>query len=35
MEMGRDFNPEVGFVRRTGFRKADAGIFNTSRPPSN
>ena len=35
MEMGRDFNPEVGFVRRTGFRKMDAGIFNTSRPPSN
>ena len=35
MEMGRDFNPEVGFVRRTGFRKVDAGIFNTSRPPSN
>ena len=35
MEMGRDFNPEVGFVRRTGFRKFDAGIFNTSRPPSN
>ena len=34
-EMGRDFNPEVGFVRRTGFRKMDAGIFNTSRPPSN
>ena len=35
MEMGRDFNPEVGFVRRTGFRKVDAGIFNTSRPPAN
>ena len=35
MEMGRDFNPEVGFVRRTGFRKVDAGVFNTSRPPAN
>ena len=35
MEMGRDFNPEVGFVRRTGFRKVDGGVFNTSRPPSN
>ena len=35
MEMGRDFNPEVGFVRRTGFRKVDAGIFNTSRPGPN
>ncbi len=35
MEMGRDFNPEVGFVRRTGFRKVDAGIFNTSRPSPN
>ena len=35
MEMGEDFNPEVGFVRRTGFRKIDAGIFNTSRPPDN
>ena len=35
MEMGKDFNPEVGFVRRTGFRKVDAGIFNTSRPGPN
>ena len=35
MEMGADFNPEVGFVRRTGFRKVDAGLFNTSRPPAN
>ena len=32
MEMGRNFNPEVGFVRRTGFRKADAGLFYTWRP---
>ena len=35
MEMGEDFNPEVGFVRRTGFRKVDGGIFNTSRPAPN
>ncbi len=35
MEMGEHFNPEVGFVRRTGFRKIDAGVFNTSRPPDN
>ena len=35
MEMGRDFNPEVGYVRRAGFRKVDAGVFNTSRPPAN
>ena len=32
MEMGENFNPEVGFVRRTGFRKVDFGIFNTTRP---
>ena len=31
-ENGEDFNPEVGFVRRTGFRKYDAGIYHTSRP---
>ena len=31
-ENGEDFNPEVGFVRRTGFRKYDVGILNTSRP---
>ena len=35
MEMGEDFNPEVGFVRRIGFRKVDGGIFNTSRPAPN
>ena len=35
MEMGENFNPEVGFVRRTGFRKVDAGVFNTSRPGPN
>ena len=32
MEMGDDFNPEVGFVRRTGFRKVDGGVFYTVRP---
>ena len=31
-ENGEDFNPEVGFVRRTGFRKYDIGINSTSRP---
>ena len=31
-ENGEDFNPEVGFVRRTGFRKYDFGMSNTSRP---
>ena len=31
-ENGEDFNPEVGFLRRTGFRKYDLGINNTSRP---
>ena len=31
-ENGEDFNPEVGFVRRTGFRKFDFGANNTSRP---
>ena len=32
-ENGEDFNPEVGFTRRTGgFRKVDFGISNTSRP---
>ena len=30
--MGDNFNPEVGFVRRTGFRKVDGGIFYTLRP---
>ena len=32
MEMGDNFNPEVGFVRRTGFRKVDGGVFYTWRP---
>ena len=32
MAMGDNFNPEVGFVRRTGFRKVDGGIFYTVRP---
>ena len=31
-EDGEDFNPEVGFVRRTGFRKFDFGFNHTSRP---
>ena len=31
-ENGEDFNPEVGFVRRGGFRKYDLGINNRSRP---
>ena len=31
-ENGEDFNPEVGFVRRNGFRKFDFGLNNTSRP---
>ncbi len=32
MEMGDNFNPEVGFVRRRGFRKVDGGLFYTWRP---
>jgi hypothetical protein len=31
-ENGEDFNPEVGFQRRTGFRKYDVGVNHTSRP---
>ena len=31
-ENGEDFNPEVGFVSRTGFRKYDLAVQNTSRP---
>ena len=32
-ENGEDFNPEAGFLRRTGgFRKFDFGLSNTSRP---
>ena len=31
-EDGEDFNPEVGFARRTGFRKYDVGLNNTLRP---
>jgi hypothetical protein len=32
-ENGEDFNPEVGFQRRTGgFRKLDFGVNNTTRP---
>ena len=32
MEMGKNFNPEVGFVGRTGFRRFDGGVFYTWRP---
>ena len=32
MEMGDNFNPEVGFVRRRGFRRVDGGLFYTWRP---
>ena len=32
MEMGKNFNPEVGFVRRRGFKKLDGGVFYTWRP---
>ena len=31
-ENGEDFNPEVGFVTRTGFRNYDMAVQNTSRP---
>ncbi|MEE2638531.1 MAG: DUF5916 domain-containing protein [Acidobacteriota bacterium] len=31
-ENGEGFNPEAGFIRRTGFRKVDFGINNTTRP---
>ena len=31
-ENGEDFNPEVGFVARTGFRNYDLAVQNTSRP---
>ena len=31
-ENGEDFNPEVGFIRRSGFRKYDFGLNNTTRP---
>jgi hypothetical protein len=34
MESGDNFNPEVGFTRRVGFRKVDAGVYNTWRPES-
>ena len=32
MESGDNFNPEVGFTRRVGFRKVDTGVFYTWRP---
>ncbi len=32
MESGDNFNPEVGFTRRVGFRKMDLGVYNTWRP---
>jgi hypothetical protein len=31
-EVGDGFNPEVGFLRRTSFRKVDAMVFNRTRP---
>ena len=31
-ENGEDFNPEVGFIRRQGFKKLDGGVFYTWRP---
>ena len=34
MESGDNFNPEVGFARRVGFRKVDGGVFYTWRPES-
>ena len=34
MESGDNFNPEVGFARRVGFRKVDGGVFYTARPES-
>ena len=32
MEMGTDFNPEVGFIERRGFRKMNARVDYTGRP---
>jgi hypothetical protein len=32
MESADNFNPEVGFQRRRGFRKVDAGVWRTYRP---
>ena len=32
MESGDNFNPEVGFTRRVGFRKVDGGVYYTWRP---
>ena len=31
-EVGEDFNPEVGFVRRVGYRKPSYGLFFSPRP---
>jgi len=31
-DVGEGMNPEVGFLRRTGFRKVDLSIFNRTRP---
>ena len=31
-EVGEDFNPEVGFVQRVGFRKPSYGVFYNPRP---
>ena len=32
LEVADNFNPEVGFLKRSGFRKVDAGVYNTYRP---
>jgi len=34
-QVGEDFNPEVGFVRRVGYRKPGYGIFASPRPKNN
>lgn len=31
-DVGEGMNPEVGFLRRTGFRKVDLSVFNRTRP---
>ena len=32
-EVGEDFNPEIGFLARTAYRKLNVSVFNFSRPP--
>lgn len=34
-QIGQDFNPEVGFVRRVGYRRSNYGIFLSPRPKHN